>query len=77
MGEKKTGTRLNKYLSEIGHCSRRSADKLIEEGRIKVNGKAVIMGQKVTPEDKILGNNFLKKNFTLLVILKLKFRFGL
>ena len=53
MGEKKTGTRLNKYLSEIGHCSRRSADKLIEEGRIKVNGKAVIMGQKVTPEDKI------------------------
>ncbi len=53
MEEKKTETRLNKYLSEIGHCSRRSADKFIEEGRIKVNGKAVVMGQKVTPQDKI------------------------
>ena len=53
MREKKTGTRLNKYLSEIGHCSRRNADKLIEEGRIKVNGKAVVMGQKVIPQDKI------------------------
>lgn len=53
MNNKTIGTRLNKYLSEIGHCSRRTADKLIDEGRIKVNGKAVLMGQKVSPNDKI------------------------
>ena len=53
MREKKTGTRLNKYLSEIGYCSRRNADKLIEEGRSKVNGKAVVMGQKVIQQEKI------------------------
>ena len=53
MNSKTIGTRLNKYLSEIGHCSRRTADKLIDEGRIKVNGKAVLMGQKVSPNDKI------------------------
>lgn len=47
------GVRLNKYLSEIGYCSRRAADKLIEAGRIKVNDKEVVMGQKVTPQDRI------------------------
>ena len=31
-------TRINKYLSEIGYCSRRAADKLLEEGRITING---------------------------------------
>ena len=47
------GVRLNKYLSEIGHCSRRAADKLIDAGRIQVNGQQVVMGQKVTPQDRI------------------------
>jgi len=37
MSEEK-GTRINKYLSEIGFCSRRKADLLIEQERIKVNG---------------------------------------
>ena len=46
-------TRLNKYLSEIGYCSRREADKLIDTGRIKINGETVLMGQKVTNEDVI------------------------
>ncbi len=46
-------TRLNKYLSEIGHCSRRAADKLIDEGRIKVNNEPVVMGLKVSKEDLI------------------------
>ena len=46
-------TRLNKYLSEIGYCSRREADKLIDTGRIKINGETVLMGQKVTNEDLI------------------------
>ena len=43
--------RINKYLSEIGYCSRRAADKLIEQERITVNGKAVEMGMKVSPHD--------------------------
>lgn len=46
-------TRLNKYLSESGYCSRREADKLIEQGRITVNGKLPEMGMKVTSEDQI------------------------
>ncbi len=46
-------TRLNKYLSEIGYCSRRAADKLIDEGRILVNGTPVPMGLKVSIDDLI------------------------
>jgi len=53
MDEKQEGVRLNKYLSEIGHCSRRAADKLIDAGRIQVNGQKVVMGQKVSPRDRI------------------------
>jgi 23S rRNA pseudouridine2604 synthase len=45
--------RLNKAMSETGFCSRRGADKYIEEGRVKVNGKATELGQKVTTEDEI------------------------
>ncbi len=40
-------TRINKYLSEIGYCSRRAADKLIEEGRVTINGKLLEMGTKI------------------------------
>ena len=46
-------TRLNKYFSEIGYCSRRSADKLIDEGRILINGQAAKMGQKIRKDDTI------------------------
>lgn len=46
-------TRLNKYLSEIGYCSRRVADKLIAEKRILVNGSLPVMGQKVSEGDTI------------------------
>ncbi len=46
--------RLNKYLSELGFCSRREADKLLEQGRITVNGQQPEMGFKVTGEDVIL-----------------------
>lgn len=45
--------RINKYLSELGYCSRRAADKLINEGRIAVNGRPVVMGLKVTAQDDI------------------------
>lgn len=46
-------TRINKYLSEVGFCSRRAADKLIEEGRISINGVVPEMGTKVTKSDEI------------------------
>ena len=52
MREKKT-IRINKYLSEIGYCSRRAADKLIEQGRIRINGKIAVMGIKISDEDEI------------------------
>lgn len=45
--------RINKYLSEVGYCSRRAADKLLEEGKITVNGKIPEMGTKVSDEDEI------------------------
>lgn len=45
--------RINKYLSETGFCSRREADKLIDEGRVTVNGKVPEMGTKVTIDDEI------------------------
>ena len=43
--------RLNKYLSEAGHCSRRAADRLIDAGRVTINDVVPEMGTKVTPED--------------------------
>ena len=46
-------TRVNKYLSEVGYCSRRAADKLIEQGRITINGIVPEMGTKVSDEDEI------------------------
>jgi|TARA_B110000093_G_scaffold16444_1_gene15203 23S rRNA pseudouridine2604 synthase len=46
-------TRLNKYLSEAGYCSRRAADKLIDEGRVTINGVVPEMGTKVIPGDEV------------------------
>ncbi len=45
--------RINKFLSEIGYCSRREADKLIEQGRVKVNGKIPLLGTKVNKADEV------------------------
>ncbi len=45
--------RLNKYLSEVGYCSRREADKLIDQGRVTINGKVPEMGTKVTSGDEV------------------------
>ena len=47
------GTRINKFLSEVGYCSRRQADGLIEQGRIYVNKKPAKMGMKVSDDDMI------------------------
>lgn len=46
--------RLNKYLSEVGYCSRREADRLIDAGRVTVNGSIPEMGTKVTHNDTVL-----------------------
>ena len=54
--EEKKLTRINKFLSEIGFCSRRAADKLIEQGRVKINGEVPLMGTKVSEEDQVSVN---------------------
>ena len=45
--DQKLAIRINKYLSEAGVCSRREADRMIEQGRITVDGKPAVAGQKV------------------------------
>lgn len=52
MNEKKQ-TRINKYLSEAGYCSRRAADKLIDQGRVTINGKVPEMGTKISEGDQV------------------------
>ncbi|HEY8403114.1 MAG TPA: 23S rRNA pseudouridine(2604) synthase RluF [Flavobacteriales bacterium] len=47
------GLRLNKYISDTGHCSRREADKLIEEGRVTINGKVPELGTRVQEGDLV------------------------
>ncbi len=46
-------TRINKFLSESGFCSRREADKLLEDGRITINGIVPEMGTKVSTRDEV------------------------
>ena len=45
--------RINKYLSEAGHCSRRAGDKLIEAGRVTINEELALIGSKVSLEDVV------------------------
>jgi 23S rRNA pseudouridine2604 synthase len=45
--------RLNKFIAETGYCSRREADRLIEEGRVTLNGVVPEMGTKVSLDDEI------------------------
>ena len=56
MSDENKLTRLNKYLSEHGFCSRREADRLIEQGRIRVNGELPALGTKVSDVDEITIN---------------------
>ena len=48
--------RINKFLSEAGFCSRREADKLIEKGKVTINGKVPEMGTKITLDDEVRVN---------------------
>lgn len=53
--EKKTkeGVRINKYISDYGFCSRREADKLIEDERVTINNRLATPGDKVTESDNV------------------------
>ena len=63
--------RLNKFLSDAGYCSRREADRLVEQGVVKVNGKTAVMGQKVTINDSIMvkGKNISREDEQILIAL--------
>ena len=69
--EKKS--RINKYLSEIGFCSRREADKLISSGKVYLNGKKAILGDKVSMYDEVLVDN---KKITPLIKYKIYIAFN-
>ena len=47
------GVRLNKFIAEAGVASRRAADRLIEEGRVTLNGKPAVLGDRVSPGDRV------------------------
>lgn len=49
----KEGIRLNRYIARSGVCSRRKADDLIAEGRVKVNGEPAEIGQSVYEDDEV------------------------
>lgn len=53
MSQEPQGKRLNKYISETGFCSRREADRLIEQGRVTINDSIPEMGTKVMPGDDV------------------------
>jgi len=45
--------RINKFISETGFCSRREADRLVEQGRVMLNGRIAVLGDKATEEDDV------------------------
>ena len=51
--EDKDLVRINKYFSEVGYCSRREADRLIEQKRVTINGAIAEMGSRVAPTDEV------------------------
>ena len=48
--------RINKYLSEIGYCSRREADRLIKQGKVTINGEVSEVGTKISIKDQVSVN---------------------
>lgn len=66
---KKEPVRLNKYLSEAGVCSRREADRLIESGRVTVDGKPAQTGMKVIPGQEVqVGKKLVSKGDEMVVL---------
>lgn len=54
--------RINKFLSEVGYCSRREADRLIEAGRVTINGIVPEMGTKIASNDVVQVDGKVVKN---------------
>ena len=48
-----TAVRINKYFTELGFCSRRAADRMIEDGRVRINGRVAVLGDQVTDKDMV------------------------
>ena len=66
---KREPVRLNKYLSEAGVCSRREADRLIERGRVTVDGKLALTGMKIIPGQEVrVGNRIISKQDEMVVL---------
>ncbi|GBD07197.1 Ribosomal large subunit pseudouridine synthase B [bacterium HR21] len=64
------GIRLNKFLADAGIASRRKADELIRQGRVKVNGKPAVLGMRVFPWDEVtVDGNRVRSHRSLLYIL--------
>lgn len=65
-------TRLNKYIAECGICSRREADKLIEQGKVTVNGHIATPGEKVSSADDVIvsGKSLMKDEKVVLAYYK-------
>ena len=62
-------TRLNKAISDSGYCSRRQADRLIEEGKVTLNGNPVSLGDRAMPGDEIhVEGNLVTENNNLVYI---------
>jgi len=62
--------RVNKFIAGCGICSRREADRLIEQGRVTINGRQARAGDKVTSEDALAVNGKLVSQRPALVVLK-------
>ncbi len=52
--QSKESTRLNKFISETGFCSRREADKLIADGLVQLNGRTAVLGDRASAQDEVL-----------------------
>src|SRR5690554_594748 len=62
--------RLNKAISDSGYCSRREADKVIEKGRVTINGKLGRLGDRVMPEDEVrIDGKLITENENLVYIM--------
>lgn len=64
-----TGVRINKYLSEAGICSRREADRRIEAGEVRIEGKVAEMGDRVMPGEHVLCQGVEVKNQQKMILL--------
>lgn len=67
--QKKEPVRLNKYLSEAGVCSRREADRLIEDGRVTVDGRMAQTGMRITPGQVVkVGSKVVSRQDEMIVL---------